>query len=99
MAVKEAEVEVTVYVKVKYDESKFTPAFMEEFREHIDTDFNTIEDHVNLLAWHAVCGDDGDSLVEGYGFLKDMMGIDLEVEDYDADIRKTKIVETANASA
>lgn len=63
---------VTQYVEVTLDESKFTPEFMEEFREYM-YDFESVEEHREHLAQMYACGlCDSYSYVEGYGNLEDM---------------------------
>lgn len=72
-------VEVNFGVRVIIDETKFTPEFMQEFREYF-YDFKTIDDHVKHLAQLEVRGLLDDEFTEGYGKLSDM-GIKVEVID------------------
>jgi hypothetical protein len=67
-------VKVTTHIDVEIDESKFTPEFMEAFREGFFP-FHTLEDHVEHLARNRALGVLGwrsDSFAEGYGPLDDM---------------------------
>lgn len=71
-------VDVVIEVSVKMDESKFTPEFMQEFRDNFYP-FTSIEDHVNHLAQlaareviHTPC------FIEGYGNSEDM-GIEVNI--------------------
>lgn len=74
----EIEVEVTQVVKVKIDESKFTPEFMTEFRETM-YHFRTIQEHAAHLAQlHCRGLADNNSFIEGYGDAKDM-GIAFDI--------------------
>jgi hypothetical protein len=71
------EVRVTQVVKVTIDESKFTPAFMQEFREYLYP-FFTIERHLEHLGQLYARGIASDfSFIEGYGPAMDM-GIKFE---------------------
>lgn len=42
-------IEVTFYVNVEVDENKFTPEFMDEYRENF-YQFNDIDDHMKHIA-------------------------------------------------
>jgi hypothetical protein len=72
--------QVTQGVEVEVDESKFTPEFMEEFRESFFP-FDTIDDHREYLAeLYARGGISGfpTEFIEGYGPAKDF-GISLKI--------------------
>lgn len=76
---------VTLRIDVTVDESKFTPEFMQEFREGF-FDANTIDEHREHLAqMHArgICDDDG--FIEGYGPAQDM-GIKFNHIETDTEI-------------
>lgn len=62
------EYEVTGFVRVTVDESKFTPEFMAEFRESFFP-YETIEEHLEHLANLFARGvvDNSDTFIEGYG--------------------------------
>ena len=77
-------VQVIQYVDVEYDETKFTKEFMEAFEQTM-FDYTTIEEHIKHLATLEAKGEAG-GFVEGYGELKDDMGISLIVVDAEADI-------------
>jgi len=62
-------VQVTHFVEIEVDESKFTPEFMDEFRRNF-YQLNTIEDHIKYLAGIEV-SNNYDSFLEGYGSLDD----------------------------
>jgi len=65
-------VEVTETIEVELDETKFTPEFMQEFKECMYV-FNSIEDHAKHLAQLEARGFIGfREDVEGYGSLRDM---------------------------
>jgi hypothetical protein len=71
-------VEVLQEVEVRLDETKFTPQFMQEFRDSFYS-FTTLEDHAEHLAQlgaRDLISLDG--FIEGYGIAKDM-GISIEV--------------------
>jgi hypothetical protein len=70
-------VEVTAYVEVEIDESKFTPEFMETFRAGFFP-FHTVEEHIEHLAQLKARGVIGwePHFAEGYGRL-DEMGIKI----------------------
>lgn len=64
-------VTVTATVRVKLDASKFTPDFMEDFRQHFFP-FDTIEEHAEHIGQLAArelysFGFNRDEFVEGYG--------------------------------
>ncbi len=72
-------VRVIQEVEVEVDESKFTPEFMEMFRD-VFFKFETIEEHIEHLAQleaRSVYGE----FVEGYGNRSDM-GISMKVVDW-----------------
>lgn len=60
------------YVTVKVNKDKFTPEFMEEFRDSFYP-FFTLKDHVNHLAQLYARGivDEFTDFIEGYGDPKD----------------------------
>lgn len=62
------DIDVTIPVTVTVDESKFTPEFLAEFREHFYP-FHTVDDHIRHIAFLAATGQLGDlpSFIEGYG--------------------------------
>lgn len=72
-------VQVTQWVEVTLDESKFDEKFMSEFREYFYP-FATIEDHYQHLAQMGARGlyDSYSPFIEGYGPPKDM-GIKIHV--------------------
>lgn len=59
-------VECTIRVRVQVDETKFTEAFMAEFREHFFP-FQTIEEHIEHLGQLAARGELNLNFIEGYG--------------------------------
>ena len=74
-------------IRVTVDESKFTPEFMQEFRESF-YDFDTLDDHIKHLGQLCARGIADDfSFIEGYGKASDMgikfVGIDSD-ERFDA---------------
>lgn len=78
----EREIYVTQTITVKLDDTKFTPEFMEEFRQFF-YDFLTIEDHANHIAQLAARGMiETPCFIEGYGE-SDGMGIEVRVEATD----------------
>lgn len=78
-------VEVTRVVTVELDETKLTPEFMDDFREHM-FNFNSIEEHARNLAVVAVNGlAEPDGFIEGYGVPSEM-GIKLSVDRPDAEV-------------
>jgi hypothetical protein len=67
-------VQVTMDVEVTVDEGKFTPEFMQEFRESFYR-FVNVEDHISHLAQLTARGEMvgwPDEFVEGYGRLEEM---------------------------
>lgn len=74
---------VTHEVEVEIDESKFTPEFMQTFRDTM-SDFETIKDHIRYLAQLEAQGFCGE-YIEGYGNLRDM-GIKMELLSSDTEI-------------
>lgn len=77
-------VTVTSQVIVIVDETKFTEAWMAEFREYM-FNFYTIDDHIKHLAQMYISsnGLGYNPFVEGYGLLKDM-GIRFVEQPYSA---------------
>lgn len=80
-------VQVTQVVEVTVDETKFDPAFMQEFRESFYK-FTTLDDHVEHLGQMYARGLYGNGdFIEGYGPAKDMgisfasprAGFDVEI--------------------
>lgn len=74
MALKTFEVDVTQRVKVTVDEDKFTPKFMEEFRESFYP-FYELKQHVEHLAQLTARGGVDPivtTFIEGYGATKEM---------------------------
>lgn len=75
----------TQTVKVVLDETKFTPQFLEEFREHL-YQFDSIAQHAEHLAQlHARGLVDDFSFIEGYGPAKDM-GICFDIVDSEMEV-------------
>lgn len=66
-------VEVTQEFEVEVDETKFTEAYMEEFREMFYP-FYSIDDHMMHIAQLFARGVvyDNDEFVEGYGILSEL---------------------------
>lgn len=83
-------VKVTQFVKVKLDETKFTPEFMEEFRESFYR-FHDIEDHVKHIGQLVARGLHQASpyfpkeFIEGYGPIGEF-GISARIEDSYTDV-------------
>jgi len=77
---------VTQYVEIEYDESKFTPEWMADFRSYMFA-FHTVEDHLKHLAQLQARGlcDQFEPFAEGYGKLADM-GIEMHVDDVEETI-------------
>ena len=79
------EVEIRQTIQVTVDESKFTPEFMQSFRDSF-FDFDSIEEHIEHLGrLHAGNFIDVSSFVEGYGYIREF-GVNFEVVDYIAEI-------------
>lgn len=81
-------VEVTFVVEVEYDESKFTPEFMAEFRKDF-YNFQTVDRHIEHIASLEARGlIGGDRFVEGYGDIDEFIAraevVDTTFEVYDA---------------
>lgn len=77
-------VEVTFFVDVEVDETKFTPEFMQEYRDSF-YNFNRIEDHMEHIAQLEV----RELLMpftEGYGPIKDF-GIKAKITDTESEIQ------------
>lgn len=74
-------VDVTQTVEVEVDESKFTPEFMQEFRNSFYS-FHTINQHLEHLAQLYARGLDRD-FIEGYGPAQDF-GIRFSLIDSDS---------------
>jgi len=84
------EVEVRRVVRVTIDRDGFTPDLMAEFQQSIDRTVDTVEQHVERLAWLFAAGriDEGD-FIEGYGPSKEI-GLRLaETEDDETEILTT----------
>lgn len=64
-------------VHVEVDETKFTPEFMEEYRDHYRP-FETIDEHITHIAKLTANRLIDDGYAAGYGYLKDM-GISVKV--------------------
>lgn len=77
-------VEVTRVIEVEVDETKFTPQFMEEFRDSFYP-FMSIDDHLKHLAQLEARGLLDSRFIEGYGAAKDM-GIKTRVVDQEEEI-------------
>ncbi len=65
-------VEVVFHVEVDMDESKFTPAFMSEYRELISEVIDTLDEHAKHIAQMAARGVLSENFTEGYGPLREM---------------------------
>lgn len=76
-------VRVIQEVEVENDETKFTPQFMQEFRESF-FDFGTIEQHIEHLAQLEARSIYGE-FIEGYGKRSDM-GISMKVKDFETEL-------------
>ena len=79
---------VTQYVDVEYDESRFTPEWMEEFRGYMYPSFKTVDHHLKHLAQmeaRGLCSHSFNPEVEGYGVLSEM-GIKLKVTDQEEEV-------------
>jgi hypothetical protein len=69
-------IEVSQFVDVTVDETKFTPEFMAEFRENFYP-FHAIDDHIHHLAQLAARGViSTPCFIEGYGDSREM-GIEV----------------------
>lgn len=83
-------VTVTMIVDVEIDETKFTPAFLEEFRGYM-YDFSSVDDHIEHIAQLAARGildcDWPSVSIEGYGRASDM-GIKANVRDWEMEIER-----------
>lgn len=85
-------VEVFFTVEVTVDEDKFTPEFMQEFRDQM-YDFNTLDDHLKHLAQLKVRGIDNldhrfpREFVEGYGEIGDF-GISARIVNQEEEISR-----------
>jgi hypothetical protein len=77
-------VEVTITVEVEVDETKFTYAFMEEFRSSFYS-FTTVEDHIQHIAQLEARSLLDADFTEGYGPLAEM-GIKAKITDQDEEI-------------
>lgn len=64
-------VECSIRVRVTVDETKFTEAFMAEFRRSFFP-FDTIEEHIEHLGQLAARGEMRSDFIEGYGPPADM---------------------------
>ncbi len=79
-------IEVSHFVEVTVDESKFTEEFMQEFSESFFP-IDTIDEHREHLAQmyaRGVCDDDG--FIEGYGPAKDM-GIKFKTSSVETSVQ------------
>ena len=77
-------IEVVIAVKVTVDESKFTPEFMDEFKESF-YQFDDLDDHMKHIAQMEARGiltGSANEFIEGYGLAMDM-GIECEIESVD----------------
>lgn len=86
------EVEVSRIVRVTLDETKFTKEFYDEFTSYIDSSMDSLDTHVEHLAWTFAAGraDDTD-FIEGYGPAKDF-GIKFqEIDDDVVNVREIKL--------
>lgn len=72
-------VEVILQVTVEIDETKLTPKWMEEFRQHFFP-FETVDEHVEHLAQLEARGVLNGDFIEGYGPRGDM-GIKISEAD------------------
>ena len=79
------EVEIRQTVQVTVDESKFTPEFMQSFRDSF-FDLYSVEDHIEHLGYlHAGNFIDQSSFVEGYGYISEF-GVEFEDMDYEVEV-------------
>lgn len=75
-------VKVTVLIDVEIDETKFTPEFMEEYRENF-SNYDTLEEHIQQLAYLGVREEPmTNAFLEGYGTMNEM-GIKLSEPSYE----------------
>lgn len=79
-------VEVTFNVRVAIDETKFTPEFMQDFREFF-YGFNTLDEHIKHIAGLKAEGALIEDFTEGYGKLSDM-GIKADIYDITVEIEE-----------
>ena len=77
---------VTQYIDIEYDETKFTPEWMANFREYMYP-FHEIDDHLKHLAQVHARGlaDQFEPFVEGYGKLADM-GIKMDTTEQEEEV-------------
>lgn len=84
-AMKKRTVVVTITVEVEFDESKFTPEWMEEFRKYF-YDFNTTDEHAEHLGQmfaRELATDT--SFIEGYGMAQ-AMGIRFNIVNTETEV-------------
>jgi len=77
---------VKILVSVTVDDEKFTPEFMDEFREYLYP-FDTLDDHICHLGQmeaHGLLGF-GDTFIEGYGPMS-RMGISTQQIEQEQEI-------------
>lgn len=81
-----ATVVVTQTIEVEVDETKFTPEFMAEFREHF-YNFHTMKEHVGHLGqlYARDLVDEYTIFIEGYGDVK-KLGIVFNAIDIDVGV-------------
>lgn len=77
-------VQVTQFVEVEVDETKFTPEFMEMF-QNVFFKFETIDEHLEHLAQLEARGVIRGDFIEGYGHQKDM-GIRIRITDMETEL-------------
>lgn len=85
------EVEVRQTVKVTLDETKFTPEFMQEFRDSF-YQFDDLEEHaahIGQLAARRIINGEVYEFIEGYGPAEDM-GISVSVEGFDTEVIRSQ---------
>ena len=76
---------VTLYVEVEVDDEKYTPEFMEDFRQSMYA-FTSIDDHIKHLAqMYARNIVENRSFIEGYGHT-DEMGISFAAKGGEEEI-------------
>jgi hypothetical protein len=77
---------VTQEVEVTVDETKFTPEFMEDFRDY-QYDLSTLDEHMEYLGSLEARGQTewGENFIEGYGPAEDM-GISMRVTNIETEI-------------
>lgn len=83
-------VEVVSEIQVTLDESKFTPEFMESYRQHFYSSVTSIEHHARHLAQLQARGivdrpQINNGFIEGYGNVQEF-GVEIETIDIETQI-------------